>query len=196
MKREDRFIGHGNFACGDGHNRVKAWKITCSTCPSIKMITMPTGALPPDAVLELLIRSGWEIGKKPDRDFCPSCVVRKRDQKERGETKKINAPVLNGNLAENVQRERSFICAIHSLLLDGQIDQAIERIETHLPMAGLRRRRPPIFESQEASQIKEPDIDFNEWLAEQEFRLNRRGRLMKRSDGRTQRIRNGLLSRC
>src|SRR5262245_31457424 len=129
MRREDRFIGHGNFVCGDGHSRVKAWKIQCSMCPSMKMVTMPGGVLPPDAVVKRLIQSGWDIGKHPEEDRCPGCVARKLEKKERQEREKINAPVPVDHSSEVVQRERVFIMEIHSLLLDGRIEEAVNRIE-------------------------------------------------------------------
>lgn len=167
MRREDRFIGHGNFACGDGHNRVKAWKINCSICSSMKMLTMPTGILPPDAVVKRLIQAGWEIGKKAEEDRCPGCVARRADQKERDDRIKINAPVPVNSDSETVQRERSFIVSIHSLLIDGRTKEAISRIEAHIPATKQKEKSLP-------APIKNIDIvqnnhsNFDDWLAEQE----------------------------
>jgi hypothetical protein len=73
MKREDRFIGHGNYTVGDPSRRVKAWRLDCCKCSKSQVIPMTTGSLPPEVIFKKFIRGGWYVSPKPDGDLCSDC---------------------------------------------------------------------------------------------------------------------------
>jgi hypothetical protein len=78
MKREDRFIGHGNCTVGDASRRAKAWRLNCSKCSKSQVLPMVNGILPPDAVFKRFINSGWFISKTPEGDLCSNCRANTR----------------------------------------------------------------------------------------------------------------------
>lgn len=76
--REARFIGHGNFAQGEGHCRINAWRLTCSQCRDIKVIAMPHGDLPPNLLIKKFHQAGWIVGKKTTGDLCGACQKKQK----------------------------------------------------------------------------------------------------------------------
>ena len=167
-----------------------AWKLTCSTCEGIKVITMADRNLPPDAIIKKFVQAGWFIGKRPEYDQCAECLNKKKERKHLEKNADIvevlnqhpdwsNRRIANEVNAKNaatifqatdaaaVSRERSFICGIHALLIDGLVDDAISRIESHLPSWPLQKRKesPKVINQR---QIEKTEAEFSEWIKELE----------------------------
>ena len=70
--REARFVGNGNTWVGDGHYR--GWKIVCSRCDAVKVMSGHNGSsMPPSLILKRYTQAGWVIGTRPEYDLCDGC---------------------------------------------------------------------------------------------------------------------------
>jgi hypothetical protein len=70
--REARFVGNGNTWVGDGHYR--GWKIVCSRCDDVKVMSGHNGSsMPPSLILKRYTQAGWVIGTRPEYDLCDGC---------------------------------------------------------------------------------------------------------------------------
>ncbi len=163
--REKRFVGHGNFTQGDESRRLKAWRIICRDCYAFKTVSMPNGALPPDAVLRIFQQSGWYVGKYADDDICPECIGKRKTKKEN--ERRVCEPGVPANPHVAFERERAFVAVLHGYLIDGRVQDAISAIETRLIGWPLRRQRTETQPKMEAPKDteKETDEQYSAWLA-------------------------------
>lgn len=167
--RELRFKGRGNFAVGDGP-RHPAWRVKCSSCDSQKVIIMAGGFMQPETVIKKLTNAGWYIGKHGGEDFCGDCLRKRKERHEKEAIAALNQPTpVNEKITESaaLEREKKFIAYIHGLLVNGLSNEAIQRIEAHLPTWPLQRARPAIIAPPPRAKA-EPVDDFDQWLVQQQ----------------------------
>jgi hypothetical protein len=183
--REARFIGHGNFAVGEGTRRIRAWKVTCSRCQTTKVVTTPHGDIPPQALVRKFHQSGWYVGNRPVDDLCGDC---QRKQKHASSATQPFSKALattgtdvvvpqkitetQNKLAEAINREQAarrevmecnrVFHRLHELLIQHHADEALEVIEARFPN-WRRNKKQGVAAKPTALVITE---DYDQWLAE------------------------------
>lgn len=161
--REARFLGLGNFAIGEGHSRIKAWKLICPRCEEIKVIAMPHANMPPDAVIKKFTQAGWYVAKRPQDDLCGDCQKKQRSQingsasadtfadiNPAAHEKEVSAALTKA--IEASKREKAALLQVledqllfrrlHELLTQRLIDDAMQAIEARLPGIPWPKRNP------------------------------------------------------
>jgi hypothetical protein len=60
---------------------TRGWRVVCDKCGATETITTNKRLpLPPDQVMRKLMRTGWEIGRRPAHDRCGRCAHPRREQ--------------------------------------------------------------------------------------------------------------------
>jgi hypothetical protein len=184
VKRENRFLGPGNFVIGDGHSRTKAWRLECVRCHEIKVVAMPNGTIPPEAVLKRFVQNGWHVGKRPDDDVCGGCQHKERAAEHAPKLNGATIPVsdelvmsalrkeiaaMQARATEAYKREQAaslkvaedqvVLRRLHELLTSGRVADAIQAIETHMPSW-------PWHKKPNGAAAKPKADDFDRWLTD------------------------------
>jgi hypothetical protein len=186
--RDARFRGHGNFVQGDGHSRVKGWRVSCSRCEALKVVSMPNVVLPPDAVLKRLVQAGWHIGKRPADDICGECQRKPKEPKSNGAIIPVSSELVTSALqkevaalrlrvAEALKREQAASLRVaedevvfrrlHEMWCRGQRAGLVLEIERHMPhWPWPKDLQYPKANGAAPTTIAAKSDDFDRWLTD------------------------------